>query len=61
MGGRLARDPRSFVRSDEAYFSGLVLGYFVLGVLLASLALAIGAASLWNVDLKTKSSQRLFH
>ena len=32
-------------------FAGFVLRYFVLGVLLAVLALAVGATSLWNVDL----------
>lgn len=35
------------------YFSGLVLCDFVLGMLLACLALAISAASLGNVDLKS--------
>ena len=41
----------TLVGSDEAYFSSLVLSDLVLGVLLAGLALAIGAASFWNVDL----------
>lgn len=33
------------------YLSGLVLGDLVLGVLAAVLALAVGASSLWDVDL----------
>jgi len=35
----------------DAYFAGFVLRNFVLGVLLASFALAVGATSLGNVDL----------
>ncbi len=35
----------------ECYLSGLVLRDLVLGVLFAGLALAVGAASLGNVDL----------
>ena len=35
------------------YFAGLVLCDFVLGMLLACLALAVSAASLGNVDLKS--------
>lgn len=34
------------------YLASLVLGDLVLGVLLAVLALAVGASGLWNVDLK---------
>lgn len=34
------------------YLSGLVLGNLVLGVLLAILALAVGASGLWDVDLR---------
>jgi len=34
----------------EGSLSSLVLGDFVLGVLLASLALAVGAASFWYVN-----------
>lgn len=33
------------------YLAGFVLGDFVLGVLLALFALAIGATGLWDVDL----------
>ena len=36
----------------RSYLSSLVLGDLVLCVLLAGLALAVGAASLRNVDLK---------
>ena len=36
------------------YFAGLVLRDFVVGVLFAVLALAIGAASLWYVDLGSR-------
>jgi hypothetical protein len=36
------------------YLSGLVLCDLVLGVLLAVLALAVGASGLWNVDLTEK-------
>ena len=35
-----------------SYLSGLVLGDLVVGVLLAVLALAVGAASLWYVHLQ---------
>lgn len=35
----------------DAHFAGFVLCDFVLGVLFAILALAVGAASLGNVDL----------
>ena len=38
-------------RRLEAYLAGLVLRDFMVGVLLAFLALAIGAAGLGNVDL----------
>ena len=38
-------------RRVETDFSGLILCDLVLGVLLALLALAVGASSLWNVDL----------
>ena len=37
-------------------FAGLVLCYFVLGVFLASLALAVGATGLGNVDLEEEVS-----
>lgn len=37
------------------YLSCLVLGDLMLGVLLAILALAVGASSLWNVDLYEKA------
>ena len=36
----------------DAYFSGLVLCDFVLGVLFAGLALAVGATGLRDVDLE---------
>lgn len=38
-----------------SYLSSLVLGDLVLGVLLAVLALAVGAASLWYVHLLNKT------
>lgn len=34
------------------YLAGLVLSDLVLSVLLAARALAVGAASLWDVDLR---------
>jgi len=37
--------------SEEAYLAGFVLCDFMLGVLLALFALAVGAAGLWDVDL----------
>jgi len=37
--------------NGRVYLSRLVLGDLVLGVLLAVLALAVGASGLWDVDL----------
>lgn len=42
------------------YLAGLVLRDLVLGVLLAVLALAVGAAGLGNVDLKQPSVSYLW-
>ena len=39
------------------YLAGLVLGYFVVGVLFAVSALAVGAASLRDVDLEGEGCQ----
>jgi hypothetical protein len=49
-----------YTRGDSrmSNLSGLVLSDFVLGVLLAILALAVGAASLRNVDLYRKRSAK---
>lgn len=44
---------------DNPYFSGLVLGDLVLGVLLAALVLAVSATGLGNVDLRDVLSQRI--
>ena len=41
----------AFSSSNMTHLAGFVLRDFVLGVLLAILALAVGAASLWYVDL----------
>lgn len=41
---------------NSSYLSGLVLCDLVLGVLLAVLALAVGASGLRNVDLRRVSS-----
>lgn len=43
----------------DTYLSSLVLGDLVLGVLFASLALAVGASGLGNVDLTAKPGQRI--
>jgi hypothetical protein len=45
----------------DAHFAGFVLCDFVLGVLFATLALAIGAASLGNVDLFVSKYVSLFY
>jgi hypothetical protein len=39
------------VRYEVAYLAGFVLCDFVLGVLLALFALAVGATGFWDVDL----------
>lgn len=44
-----------------AHFAGFVLCDFVLGVLLAVPALAVGAASLWYVHLLYESDQQLVY
>ena len=41
------------------YLAGLVLRNLVLGVLLAVLAFAVGATSLWNVDLHKQVSSAI--
>jgi len=40
----------------ETNFAGFVLCNLMLGVFFAVFAFAVGAASLWNVDLKGSSS-----
>ena len=47
------------VRRRRSYLPGLVLGDFVLGVLLAVFALAIGAAGLGDVDLVAEKLARV--
>jgi len=55
---RLVRIGETGIEVGEmAYLAGLVLRDLVLGVLLAVLALAVGAAGLWNVDLCFNSRQ----
>ena len=45
---------RDFSMSEYTNFAGFILCDFVVCVLLAVFTLAIGAASLWNVDLIAK-------
>ena len=52
---------RSSSRSGISHLARLVLGDFVLGVLLAVLALAVGATSLGNVDLEKVASAIIQH
>lgn len=40
---------------EQRSLASLVLCDFVLGVLLASLALAVGLSGFWNVDLQNES------
>ena len=43
---------REYLCNEPIYLASFVLGDLVLSVLLAGLALAVGAASLGNVDLQ---------
>lgn len=40
--------------SEETRFAGLVLGYFVHGMLSAVLAFAIGSTGLWDVNWQVR-------
>jgi len=51
--GQLLETVERWWDAGSVYLAGLVLGDLVLGVLLAVPALAVGAASLWNVDLRS--------